>query len=99
MKAPKREREIFKKLIPIYEKTINEMPKDDFKYYLIRKRLLMGLCYASDKILNDFCLYESKWLQSKCKTTHIFTTPSNLDTYEKALESLQFRLDFMKKYI
>jgi hypothetical protein len=102
MKAPKREREIFKKLIPIYEQAINEMPKDDrWLMYLFDKKLLFGLCSVCEDILGDYYLNKSLFIlkNTVLEDGFIHKPPFYCKTYKQALKTLKYRLDFMKKHI
>ena len=96
MKAPKEIQEAFKQLIPIYEKAIEEMPKDNnWRNYLSSKYLGVCIRYAYWEIFKDIFLYNNPFMYP----TKNWKPAIDADNYESALVELNKRLNFMKNAI
>lgn len=100
MKIPNEIREAFEEMIPIYEKAIEEMPKKDWLTYLERSALQFGLCYKAERLMYDYSTI-NMWIKVKLKLKqdYMITPPFSCDYYQQAIESLKFRLNFMRTQI
>jgi len=87
-------KEVFEKLIPIYEDAIVNCP-DEFKEYLSYNGLKYGLCHASEKILN-ICIRLSA---EKIEMSFWYKVPFECQTKAEAIDCLQWRVDKMKSLI
>jgi hypothetical protein len=82
-------KEVFEKLIPIYEKAVVEMPEIMWLNYLDVNKLAFGICWASDEILGIsifVIIPDSIGIK----------TPYYCEMYEEAKQTLIDRIDYMK---
>lgn len=93
-------REVFEKLIPIYEKAIEELPKK-FKErdnYLWEQNLAFGLCNASKVFLSIDIVEEAESINTRKLSMYWCGRPI-LKSYEKSKQCLQWRVDAMKSLL
>ena len=87
-------KEVFEKLIPIYEDAIVNCP-DDFMDYLYNKGLRLGICTASLRNLEiNIC---DK--MSEIEKGYWHKRPIECQTKAEAIDCLQWRVDKMKELI
>lgn len=91
-------REVFEKLIPVYEDAVVNCPIEHWQY-LNNRCLDWGLCHAAYKILG-IPIYNVCWYDMFSLTSgYIYKTPYDCDTREEAVECLQWRINVMKKLL
>ena len=93
-------KEAFEKLIPIYEKAIEEMPKKGWLDWLECKDLCEGVCWASEYL---FCVQIEDMVSDLGGRMDWWgfwgKTPSDCKTYTQAKRALQLRVNRMKKHL
>jgi hypothetical protein len=87
-------KEVFEKLIPIYEDAIVNCP-DEFRLYLDEKGLDTGICWASKHLLGIDVSDEMR----KIEIGYWHRSPIQCRTKAEAIECLQWRVDRMKELI
>jgi len=87
-------KEVFERLIPIYEDAIVNCP-EDFKQYLLEKKLRLGICLASSYNLGIEIFDEMQ----KISNGYWHKPPLSCQTKAEAIDCLQWRVDKMKELI
>lgn len=90
-------REVFQKLIPIYEKAVEELPKREYIEYLIGQFLDEGLCYASHNILKISIIHETSKILGY--NDYWYNVPYKCATRIQAMDCLQWRINKMKELL
>ena len=92
------------KLIAYYEESIREIEKMDYihviRKYLFERKIYLGVCYCSYSIFKTD-LYDDEWVESKSLDVFDvfwFKYPNSVNTKDKILEALQYRVDILKTF-
>ena len=93
-------RGVFEKLIPIYEKAVEELPEDEWYKYIWSNHLDNGICGCAIDSLG-FSIYEEMeligiWFGFN---DNWFDIPCRAKTHTEAKDLLQKRIDIMKELL
>ncbi len=97
MKISEKLTDVFKQLIPIYEKAVEELPKRDWLRYLIDLDLDEGICYASFHILRKNINDEIAQISQICG--YWYKIPYICEKRNEAIDCLQWRINKMKELL
>ena len=90
--------ELLTKLIEYYENAIKEMPKKNWRLYISKKYLVLGICHTASVVFKENIFYKD-WFDKYLAIDNSLLCDyvSNAKTRIKAIELLQIRVDVMKQ--
>lgn len=91
--------EILQKLIDHYEWCVANMPILDWRSFIIKYHVELGICSCADLSFKIW-IYHEDWVKKHTGSSkYIFLRPFDANSRYKAIELLQKRIDLMKKEI